>query len=384
MNKKEVLEIRKQFKPENCTISRIRGCYVDHEKNKVLESVDAFLSLPEEEMHKYFEIFKKTLSGTIGKNLVNMEFPLASEKEGGTQKFLYDLKSSKLTDDMLVEEFYDKVIETYSYDCNYYIILIHAIYDVPGRTSDGLDMDDASDRIYDYMLCAICPVNLSKGGLSYDAMTNSICERVRDWIVEEPINGFLFPAFDDRDANIHATLYYSKKPEELQLSFVENLLGTVAPLTASTQKEVFNSVVEEILGEDCSLETVKNIHDNLNVMLAENKDNPDIIELGKNEVKHLLESSGIKSDKLEDFDNTFEESAGPDTTFVATNVVNAKKFAVKTPEVEIKINSDRTDIIDTMVIDNRKCLVIKVDDDVMVNGVNIRMNNSNEEEYGAE
>ena len=62
MNKKEVLEIRKQFTPENCTITRICGCYVDHEKEKKMEMKKAFLSMPEEEAFKYFDIFRKSLS----------------------------------------------------------------------------------------------------------------------------------------------------------------------------------------------------------------------------------------------------------------------------------------------------------------------------------
>ena len=165
MNKKEVLEIRRQFSPENCAITRICGCYVDHEKEKKMEMKKAFLSLPEEEAFKYFDIFKHTLSGTIGKNLINMEFPLDQELNGGTQEFLMRLKDSKLQDDLLLEEFYDKVVESYEYGENYYIILIHAVYDVPGKTKDGLEMEDASDTVYEHILCSICPVNLTKAGL---------------------------------------------------------------------------------------------------------------------------------------------------------------------------------------------------------------------------
>ena len=155
MNKKEISEIKKQFSPNNCAITRICGCYVDGEKNKKTELKEAFLSLSEEEMFKYFEIFKKTLSGTIGKNLINMEFPLEQEKEGGTQEFLMKLRGSKLQDNAILEEFYDKIIENYDYGENYYIILIHAVYDIPGRSSDNQEMFDASDEIYYHILCSI-------------------------------------------------------------------------------------------------------------------------------------------------------------------------------------------------------------------------------------
>ena len=192
MNKKEISEIKKQFTPENCSLTRICGCYVDGEKNKKTELKEAFLSLSEEEMFKYFEIFRKSLSGTIGKNLMNMEFPLEQETEGGTQHFLMKLRESKLTDDALVESFYDKIIENYDYPENYYIILIHGVYDIPGKSSDGAEMFDASDEIYEHIMCCICPVKLSKAGLCYNAETNSIQDRIRDWIVELPDVAFLF------------------------------------------------------------------------------------------------------------------------------------------------------------------------------------------------
>ena len=183
MIKQELTELKKLLTPNNCSITRICGCYVDGEKNKKTELKQAFLALPEEEMFKYFEIFRKTLSGTIGKNLLNLDFPLTSEEYGGTQDFLLCLKESKLKDDVLLDMYYDKIIESYEYVGNYLILVIHDVYDVPGRTRDGIDMEDASDEIYEYILTCICPVALSKPGLSYHAEENTFHNRIRDWVV---------------------------------------------------------------------------------------------------------------------------------------------------------------------------------------------------------
>ena len=171
MNKKEISEIKKLFTNERCCISRICGCYVDGNKNKITTFKDAFLSLPDEEIYKYFSIFRASLSGSIGKNLMNMEFPLETEMEGGSQDFLMKLRNSHLKDDELLELFYNKIIDNYVYGENYLILLIDASYDVPGKSSDGLEMDDASDYVYEHILCSICPVNLSKEGLCYNAET---------------------------------------------------------------------------------------------------------------------------------------------------------------------------------------------------------------------
>lgn len=372
MNKKEVTEIKKQFTPHNCAITRICGCYVDGEKEKKTELKEAFLSLPEEEMFKYFDIFRKSLSGTIGKNLLNMEFPLETESEGGTQEFLLKLRNSRLTDDDLLTEFYNRVIDSYDFPENYLILLIHAVYDIPGKASDGTEMFDASDEVFDYILCCFCPVKLSKPALSYHADENSFHERIRDWIVEMPDAGFLFPAFNDRSTDIHSLLYYSKNAENLSNGLTDVLLGCVPPLTAGSQKETFKALIEETLGDDCEYEVVKNIHENLNELIEQNAENPEPLALDKAEVKYLLAKSGVEEAKLETFDEQFDAAAGENTSLLAANVANTNKFEIKTPDITIQVNPECADLVETRIIDGRKCLVIAVDDRVEINGISAR------------
>ena len=380
MNKKEIAEIKKQFTQERCAITRICGCFVDGEKNKKTELKEAFLSLPEEEMFKYFAIFRKALSGTVGKNLLTMEFPLASEEAGGTQDFLMQLRASSLKDENLLEEFYDKIIENYYSVENYLILLIHAVYDIPGKSSDGEEMFDASDEVYDHILCCICPVTLSKPGLSYDEESNAFHTRICDRVVNMPDIGFLFPAFHDRSTDVHSLLYYAAKPEELRMEFVEPVLGCNLPLSAGDQKETFQTIVEETLGDACDYEVVKNIHEKLNEMIEEKKDEPDPVVLDRAEVKRLLEYSGVEEEKLSSFEEKYEEAAGTDTCFVASNVANTRQFEIKTPDVVVKVSPDRMDLVETKVINGRKCLVISLDNSVEVNGITVRMGLSGEEE----
>ena len=341
MNKKEISEIKKQFTPENCSLTRICGCYVDGEKNKKTELKEAFLSLSEEEMFKYFEIFRKSLSGTIGKNLMNMEFPLEQETEGGTQHFLMKLRESKLTDDALVESFYDKIIENYDYPENYYIILIHGVYDIPGKSSDGAEMFDASDEIYEHIMCCICPVKLSKAGLCYNAETNSIQDRIRDWIVELPDVAFLFPQFNDRSTDIHGVLYYSKN------------------------------------ANDCRYDTVLSIHEKLNDLIESQKDEPEPVVLTKSEVKRLFEECGVEDEKLQSFDEQYEITAGEKSSLVASNITNTKRFEIKTPDVVVHVDPERADLVETRVIDGRKCLVIPMEGEVELNGIRVHTGNEN-------
>ena len=372
MIKQEISKIKKLFTERNCSIARICGCYVDGEKNKKTELKQAFLALPEEEMFKYFEILRKSLSGTIGKNLLNLEFPLKSETEGGTQEFLLRLRDSRLKDDALLEQFYDRIIESYEYVGNYLILLIHDTYDVPGRTKDGAEMEDASDEVYEYILACICPVDLSKTGLSYNAAENTFQNRLRDWVVGMPDTAFLFPAFNDRSADIHSTLYYSKDAAELKDEFIDKVLGCPVPLPADCQKEAFQALVEEVMGDNCSVEAVKNIHYELTEVVQEHKEDPEPVVLDKNKVKTIFAKSGLDDDSMDAFDQCYDDTVGPDTELMLDNIYSSRSFEVNTPDVTVKVKPERTDLVETKVIDGRQCLVIDLQGTAEVNGVAVK------------
>ena len=372
MTRKELNEIKSQYTLEDCGILRLCGCYVDGERNKITQFNENFLNLPEEEKHKYFDIFKKTLSGTPGKNLVDMRFNVDAYADEGARTFLMNLRDSGLKDDRLLNEFYDRIINNYSYVGNYLILLINQVYDIPAVTTDNIEMDDASDEVYSYILCSICHVNLSKPGLGYDEEDNNFHDKKQNHMVDVPDVGFLFPAFNKRSADEDMTLFYTKDVSEFEDGLIDCLLDCAVPLPAKQQKETFTSLVNEALGEEADLEIVKNIHENLEQIIEEKKqESPAPVMLDKTEMKDLLEKSGVKEEKLENFEEHFEMAAGEHGKLVASNVSSGKKFEVKTPDVVIKINSDKTDIVSTQVIDGRQCLVIQIDERLEVNGISV-------------
>ncbi len=372
MTRKELNEIKSQYTLEDCGILRLCGCYVDGERNKITQFNENFLNLPEEEKHKYFDIFKKTLSGTPGKNLVDMKFNVDAYADEGARTFLMNLRDSGLKDDRLLNEFYDRIINNYSYVGNYLILLINQVYDIPAVTTDNIEMDDASDEVYSYILCSICHVNLSKPGLGYDEEDNNFHDKKQNHMVDVPDVGFLFPAFNKRSADEDMTLFYTKDVSKFEDGLIDCLLDCAVPLPAKQQKETFTSLVNEALGEEADLEIVKNIHENLEQIIEEKKqESPAPVMLDKTEMKDLLEKSGVKEEKLENFEEHFEMAAGEHGKLVASNVSSGKKFEVKTPDVVIKINSDKTDIVSTQVIDGRQCLVIQIDERLEVNGISV-------------
>ena len=372
MNKTEISEIRKLFKKDKYRIDSLAACYVDVDKEKTFVLKEALTSLSEEELLYHLGIFHKCLGGTLGKNLINMEFPLDAEFGEGQQKFLLNLRDSGLKEEEILQKFFDLIIANYPSSEKYYIVAIHGNYDVPGKGKDGEILDDASDVIYEYMLCAICPVKLSKAALGYDSAANRIGEIIRDWVVEAPEKAFLFPAFNDRGPDIHSILYYTKKPEELFPEFIDTVFGTIPPLSPVTQTETFNTLITETLGDEVSLEIVQRVQENVSEVIEQCKDVPEPVELTVYEMKELLGKSGVEKERLESFDETFKEVAGEKTTIIANNLPVVKQLSIKAPDIEIKVKPESASLISHKLVDGVLSIVIPVGEGVEVNGIPVK------------
>lgn len=380
MNKREVTEIKKLFTPKDCSITRICGCYVDGEKNKKTEYKEAFLSLPEEEMFKYFEILRQSLTGPVGKYLLNLEFPMEAEKEGGQQDFLLRLRDSGLKDNDLLEEFYDRIIESYDHTGNYLILVIHDCYDVPGIAKDGTKLHDASEEVYDYILACICPVDLSKPGLNYNAAENAFQNRVRDWVVGAPETSFIFPAFNQRSADVHSTLYYSKDTENLHDNFAHSVLGCPVPLSVKDQNKAFQAFISALLGCECNFNNMKKIYDALTELAEEHGNDPEVFAIDKNAMKSILISSEISEELMEEFDTVFDTTIGSGTSLLLPNILRSGQFEIKSELFELKMEGEyAAERVEEKIIDGKRYLVIDPSGtNVEVNGILITssVNNS--------
>lgn len=404
MNKKEVAEIKRRLKKESCTIQHMCGCYVDAEKNKLVTFSQKFLNLEEDEFYKYLEIAGKALSGTLGNNLLELEFPIDEEAVGGRQQILMALRASKLEDDALLDTYYDLIIDSYDYVGNYLITLYYDVYDVPLKGTDELAMDE-SDEVYEYLLCCICPVALSKPGLGYLEGEHRIGARIRDWVVGPTDTAFLFPAFNGRATDIHSTLVYTKNAKEPHAEFWANGLGCGTKRTATQKRDAFENMVVQTLGPDDeeTKDTVLDVQQNLNDFILVEKEKVDKDEpilLDGEMITEILTDAGISEPKAEKITASYE-SFFEDTLPDAQELLDAK--AIKNNEVRVEkkqlqekvvnltkkledagvITSDGTDIdvvvkvtpekveeIHTAFVDGKRCLVIpmKEDEEAKING----------------
>jgi hypothetical protein len=425
MNKKEVLELKRRFKKEAATFTRVCGCYVDGNHNKVCKFGNTFLNLEEDEFYKYLEIANKALSGTIGNNLLELKFPIEEEEVGGRQHILMALRASKLEDENLLDTFYDLVIDTYDHAGNYLIVLFHDAYDVMTRTKDNNNLDE-SEEVYEYLICAICPVDLSKPGLGFLEDEHRIGPRVRDWVVGAVDTAFLFPAFNDRSTDIHSTLFYTKNTKEPHSEFMANGLGCGIERTATEQKMAFHSIVRNVLGaedehtDDVLLDLQQNLSDMIDEYAETHDDDEDVFLLDKEVVTKLLADSEISEEKAAKIEKSVDEAFGEkppaaenviDSKALVQNELRVEKMALedqvgtltvqltekdealaertsqliekqeeidnyiaetKTYDVVLRVKPEKASQIKSQVINGQKCLVIPMGEDehATINGVN--------------
>lgn len=362
LNKKEIKEIKKQFTHDNCNITKISGCYVDVNKDIKTVFSETFLCLPEEETFKYFEILKKTLSGQKDKNIIDLPFVNTEN-----QKMLLDLQKSELKNEKLLNQFYNKVIRSYDFLGNYLILLVYGAYDVPGKTNDQRTIED-SDEVYSYILCSMCPVELTSPGISYYTEENVFKNRLRDYIVSKPLNGFLFPAFNDRSSDIHNLLYYSKN--DINKTFIDKIFGVKEKLSASEEKKIFNALIETSLS-NLELSTVVNLNSKITSYLDENAESNDC-KIDSLTIKKILKESGAKDGDFEGFENNYEALLGANTKISTYSLVSEKAIEIKTEDFVIKIKPDKLKNLKKNRDNGKVFLTLELDEEIIsFDGINV-------------
>ena len=373
MNEKEIAELRRRFRADHSNITAVRGCYVNEKREVVAEFRQSMTMCSREESEQILALLKKSLSGTLGKNLAEIEFETQQVVSGEEHALLMALRKSGLDDDDAVHEFFRRTIEATNMEGNYLILLAHDNYDVPYRSKDGESEGRDSEEVFYYIVCSLCPIKLTKPQLGFHVDENRFCNIAADWVVSAPELGFLFPAFDDRATNIYSALYYTKDLAENHGEFVDAIFKCPVPMPAAAQRESFGAVLSESVAEDCSFDVVHAVHEQMSGMIADHRENRDIepLKLSKTQVKELLETCGVADERVSRFEERYDETFGEDATLSPAALVGAKQLELTTPDVVIRVNPERADLVKTEVIDGRRYILIRADEGVELNGVPI-------------
>lgn len=373
MIEKEIGEIRRTLTFDKTAIKTVAGCYVNGKREIISTFEQSVALMPEEEVEKYLALFKKVLSGTAEKNLIDIPFTSEQVTDSEEHRLLMALRNSELKDKEALEKFFGIVTESVAAEENYVILLTHNVYDVPYKASDGHTVDGESNSVYSYIVCSICPVKMTKSALAYHAQEKTFHPSTAASAIASPAMGFLFPAFDGRQSNIYDALFYTGSTEEAHEDFLSAVFCAKAPMTAAEQNLTFRGVLAEALEESCSFEVVKKLHNQICEKVTEHKESKsdEPLAVSKYQVREILEECGVKEEKLESFTESFDESFGKGTDLAPKNIVDVKKFELRTPEVVIKVAPDSTHLVETRVIEGTKYILIRADSGVELNGLNV-------------
>ena len=377
MNQNELKEIRRRFRPDKDNISRIYGCYVNAAK-EIVTRIDMSLGLmDQEETEMYYKILKKSLSGTLGRNLIDIEFSTAQVENSDEHRLLQALRTSHLCDESMRELMYQRIIETLDFgDESYVILMASDSYDVPYKGGDDEVFDEGSSEVFDYFICCVCPVKDAKAALRYESEERAFRGASTGHVLGAPEIGFMFPSFDDRCANIYNLLYYSRNVSEIHDEFIKGIFNTESiPLSAVAQKEAFGDSLSFSLGDKCSLEVVQAVHEDIREKLALHKESkePELPEIYIEDVDDILRKSGVPDEKINFFNEECQKQLGGSDTFNPGNLIETKKFEMVTPEVKITVDPEYAYRIKTGIIDGEKYILIPADGDVAVNGIQVNI-----------
>lgn len=378
---KEIGEIRRRMRRDRSNMTAIYGCFVNENKEIISQFRQSTGMMPENESDKYYALLRRALSGSLGKNLIDIAFKTSQVADSPEHRLLMELRKSQLKDEEQLQSLYRKIIDNVVMEGNYLILLGCDSYDVPFKSKDDSFQKDQSEETYTYILCAICPVKQTKAMLHYVPEEKTFHDGAMNQIVSAPELGFLFPAFDNRATNIYNALYYTRNVKESQDALVEALFNTPIPKPAAQQKQSFEALLTTALGEECSLDVVQTVHDQLSQRIEMHKEAkvPEPLMISKDEVKEVLTGCGVSDAPLAKFSVDYDEVFGFEADLHPKNIIDTKHFELKTPDVVIKVDPARSDLIETRVIGGVKYIMICADEDVEVNGVSIHIHDEKKE-----
>ncbi|MBQ8514446.1 MAG: DUF4317 domain-containing protein [Ruminococcus sp.] len=375
MNKKELSELRKNFSEASdlFTLNHVVSAFVDAEKNIRCIKSNPFHNIPSEESECYMETLRRVLAGTLGKGLLEYEFPNEAYEETGAQNILYGALTCKLKDDSAVSLMLDQIVKNMDYVSTYAILIGHCTYTVFNKTkNDEINPYDSVE--YSFLVTAICPVEVRVDGLIYNEDDNAIVRKTAyDRIVSEvPSDGFLYPTFTGRGPDVNHVLYSVRKPKEVNVSIVENVLGCKFVCTSVQEKESFRTLMQDVVADELSYTVITDVNEKLKSIAEEYRNDADLPAVDDIQMRDILLDSGVSEEKAEKVQNLYREMTREKPLSVCNLTEN--KTTLTAEGITIQIAKDATSKVRTQFIDGRRYLLIDLDEpQIQVNGMQVTL-----------
>jgi hypothetical protein len=379
MNKKDIANIRKQFKIDNdlMKIHEIFNVYIMKESSDIYHSQSQiFDMLDEDEKELFMTNFKKVLTGQLDEKLFELKFK--SDVDNPTQlilhKGLLTAESEDWKDQML--QVVGKMLQDRQYEMDVVVTFIRGEYLKPMKRSNEETEESDRDSVYShsFILCSINKTQDPKKELHFDYIEkefkyNVVVDPVIN--LNAPIGGFLFPCFSDNAADVNHVLYAAGKANEPDELFVEDVLNAEETMTAKEDKIVFEEVVRDAVGHQINTSTLANVYEEIHRMTEDNEEE-ETPTLDYKDVEQVLKSSGVEDVDTEKMEAAFKNVID-DTSYElkARNIVpkySSKSIKINTKVANIAVSPEELRHVRQVTLDGRRYLMIEVEEDTVIDG----------------
>lgn len=379
MNKKDIANLRKQFKVDNdmMHIGEIFNVYVQKESGDIYHHENQPFDMLDQESQDLFLVnFKKILTGQLDSRLFELKFN--RDVEDSTQSVLFEGLQTEDKEDWkdYMLDIVDRMFANTVYDFDTVVTFIQGEYRKPMKKRSEESGEGGNDAVYanKFILCSLNKTNQPENNLVFDYIGKQFKSNVEvDPIINltAPLTGFLFPTFNDNAMDVNHILYRANKPNQPDPGFIEDVLNCGDITTAAEDKDTFQLIVSKIAGDKVDSNVISNIYEEIDHLVQEHEedemeeDSPNIDYRG---VEQILTSSGIEDVDTEKVKDAFKTViANEQHEFKANNLI-PKAVKINTDVANLSLSPKDLKNVKYITYQGKRCLLIEIDDDVEIEG----------------
>ncbi|MED4402340.1 DUF4317 domain-containing protein [Metabacillus fastidiosus] len=375
MNKKDIANIRKQFKLNNqfMKIREIFNVYVKKESGEIYHQVSQPFEMLEQEAQELFLAnFKKVLTGHLDAKLFELKF--RRDAEDSTQRILFEGVRAETTDDW--EEYMLKIVEKMfahvAYEFDTMVTFIRGEYQKVTKKRDLESEEGGDDAVYssEFILCSLNKTDQPKKALLFDYVEKEFkSNNAVDPIINltAPLTGFMFPAFNDNSADVNHILYYGGKVNQPDDYFIEEVLQCKDIITAVEEKDSFEQILKVVVGDEIDSEIISNVYEEIDKIVQENEES-ESPTLDYRDIGRILQVSGVENVDTEKVEQAFKNVVDDVNHEIKASSIVPKSIKINTKIADVSISPQDLKNVKYITYNGKRCLLLEVDEDVVVEG----------------
>ncbi|AZU62317.1 DUF4317 domain-containing protein [Neobacillus mesonae] len=377
MNKKDIANIRKEFKLDNyrMNIREIFNVYVKKESGEIYHQVcQPFQMLEQETQELFLANFKKVLTGHLDAKLFELKF--RRDEDYTTQTILFEgiqAESEDWQDNMI--DIVGKMFAHAVYEFDTVVTFIRGEYRKPTKKRNQESEEGGDDEVYanPFILCSLNKTDLPKKALLFDYIEKEYKSyHMVDPIInlDSPMSGFLFPAFNDNAADVNHILYCAGKVNQPDYTFIEKVLDCEDIFTAQDDKDCFGFILKEVIGDEVDSKVISNVYEEIDRVVQESqeKEESEVPTIDHRDIERILKVSGVENVEAAKVEHAFKSVVTDEKhEFKATSLV-PKSIKIETKIADVTINPKELKNVKYITYEGKRCLLLEVDEEVVVEG----------------